>query len=91
MELTTAQIEQIAERVTDKLKAQRKHRAVSNEEHNEHHVFMKNYIEEVHLDKQAKQKIVESVKMWAVVLFLGFTAKAIWVYVEHAISKGSVP
>ena len=91
MELSEKQIDTIAANVADRLKGERKNRVISNEEHNEHHIFMKNYIDQVHLDKEAKQRIVESAKLWAVLLFLGFTAKAIWDYVQHAIITGTVP
>lgn len=89
MDLSPEQIEQIATNVADKLKTQRHNRVISNEVHNEHHIFIAQFKEEVQLDKQAKRKIVESGKLWAFLLFLGFTATALWTYVLHVIEKGS--
>ena len=88
MELTPEQIETIAAAVAGQLKTQRHNRVVSNEEHNEHHIFIKQFKEEVQLDKEAKRAIVQSGKAWAFILFLGFTGMALWTYFLQAIEKG---
>lgn len=93
MEFTPEQIEAISSSVADKLKTQRSNRVVSNEEHNDHHIFIKQFKARVELDDKAKRKIVEGSKLWAVILFLGFTATiaatAFWDYFIKAIEKAA--
>jgi hypothetical protein len=91
MEISNDQIEAIAERVSSKLQRGKSDRAVTNEEHNAHHLFIKQFIEEVALDKQAKRKIVESGKIWCFILFLGLTGAAIWSYILQQIKMGMNP
>lgn len=91
MNITDEQIEAIAEKVSGKLQNGKAHRAITNEEHNAHHLFIKQFIEEVALDKQAKRKIVESGKIWCFILFLGLTAAAVWSYIVQQIKMGMNP
>ena len=88
MDITNEQIEAIAEILAKKMQSGKSSRVISNEEHNEHHLFIKNFIEEVTLDKQAKRKIVESGKIWCFILFLGLTGAAIWSYAIEQIKTG---
>lgn len=89
MDLSHEQIEEIAKNVASKLITQRKNRVVSNEEHNEHHLFIKQFKEKVELDDKAKRTLIQSGKVWALLVFLGFTGKAIWVYLFPVIEKGA--
>ena len=88
MDLSEEQLDTIVEKLAEKLKTQRHNRVVSNEEHNEHHIFIKQFKEKVELDDAAKRKIKQSATIWAVLLFLGFTASAIWHYVIEAVKNG---
>ena len=91
MDITDDQIEAIAEKVSSKLQRSNSDRAITNEEHNAHHLFIKQFIEDVALDKQAKRKIVESGKIWCLILFLGLTGAAIWSYIVQQIKMGMNP
>ena len=89
MELSQEQLEQIVVGVADKLKTQRHNRVVSNDEHNEHHIFIKSFKEKVELDDAAKRKIIQSGKIWCFLLFLGLTASALWTYALEQIKAGA--
>lgn len=93
MEITPAQSDEIANKIVEKLKSQRHDRVVSNEIHNEHHMFIAQFKERVELDDATKRKIMDGSKLWAVILFLGFTATiaatAFWDYFIKAIEKAA--
>lgn len=69
MNLSDEQVNSIALKVAHKLMSTRHNRVISNDEHNEHHLFIKQLKEEVMLDREAKRKIVQSGKIWRSVRF----------------------
>ena len=85
MDITPEQMEEIAMSVASKLQNGKSNRVITNDEHNDHHLFIKQFIEEVTLDRQAKRKIVESGKIWCFILFLGLMGAALWTYIVDQI------
>ena len=88
MDISEEQMEKIAANVASKLNGQRVERTVSNDEHNAHHLFLKKFIEDITLDRQAKRRIIESGKIWCLILFLGLSASALWSYTLDHIKSG---
>lgn len=85
MDLSEEQLDKIVEKLAGKLKAQRHNRVVSNEEHNDHHIFITQFIKDQSLRRKFHRKIVESSVIWAIPVLITIVCVGLWASFKSAV------